>query len=172
MKLISDRMEQALTGLYGLCFTGNSICDNMVTQLDVKFVMPNTSNIIHYHMAHEFPVLADNIAEYASARNSFLHRPAVAANMKEYNTISDMFNELLEFMVALEKEVGRVMDLAISEDDKQTLKNLDKFIRSLVPLTKMALGFVDYVEMNGENPAQNMQMDSNINKFFGIKKHK
>ena len=61
MKLISDRMESALTGLYGLCFTGNSICDNIVTQLGVKFVMPNTSNLIHYNMAHELPVLADYI---------------------------------------------------------------------------------------------------------------
>ena len=170
MKLISDRMESALTGLYGLCFTGNSICDNMVTQLSVKFVMPNTSNLIHYNMAHELPVLADYIGEYAAARNSYLHRPAVAAHMEEYENLTTMFAELLNYMVALEKEVSKVMDLAIAEDDKQTLKNLDKFIRKLVPLTEMALGFVDYVEMNGDTPTQWMQMDSNINKFFGIKK--
>lgn len=172
MKLISDRMEKALTGLYGMCFTGNSICDNMVTQLDVKFVMPNTSNIMHYHMAHVFPVLADYIGEYASARNSYLHRPAVVANMQEYDRLTSMFNELLEFMVSLEKEVGKVMDLAIAEQDKQTLKNLDKFLRKLLPLTKMALGFCDYVEMNGDTKEQWMQMDSNVNRFFDIKRHK
>lgn len=170
MKLISDRMESALTGLYGLCFTGNSICDNLVTQLGVKFVMPRTSDIIHYAMAHEFPLLGDDIAEYAAARNSYLHRPAVAAHMEEYENLTSMFASLLDFMIAFEKEVGKVIDLAIAEDDKQTLKHLDKFIRKLVPFTEMALGFVDYVEMNGDTPTQWMQMDSNINKFFGIKK--
>ena len=114
MKLISDRMESALTGLYGLCFTGNSICDNIVTQLGVKFVMPRTSDIIHYELAHEFPVIADDIAEYAAARNSYLHRPAVAAHMEEYDNLTSMFASLLDFMVALEKEVGKVIDLAIA----------------------------------------------------------
>ena len=170
MKLISDRMEEALTGLYGMCFIGNSICDNLVTQLDVKFVMPNTSNIVHYHMAHVFPDLADDIGDYASARNSYLHRPAVPAQTKDYDKLTPMFEMLLEYMVSLEKETGRVMDLAISEDDKQTLKNLDKFMRKLLPLTKMALGFCDYLEMNGDEPKQWMQMDAHINKFLGIKR--
>lgn len=170
MKLISDRMETALTGLYGLCFTGNSICDNFVTQLDVKFVMPNTSNIIHYEIAHKLPLIADNISEYAAARNSYLHRPAVAAHMEEYDNLTDMFKDLLEFMVSMEKEISKVMDLAKQENDKQTLKHLDKLIRKFVPLTKMALGFVDYISMNGDIPSQWMQMDSNINKFFGIKR--
>ena len=170
MKLISDRMESALTGLYGLCFTGNSICDDLVTQLDVKFVMPNTSGIVHYHIAHEFPMIADDIGEYAAARNSYLHRPAVAANMNEYKNLTEMFDTLLDFMVSMEKEIGKVMDLAKQEDDKQTSKYLDDLLRRFVPLTKLALGFVDYVEMNGDIPSQWMQMDSNINKFFGIEK--
>lgn len=163
-------MESALTGLYGLCFTGNSICDNFVTQLDVKFVMPNTSNIVHYRIAHILPLIADNIAEYAAARNSYLHRPAVSAHMEDYENLTDMFNDLLDFMISVEKEIGKVMELAKQEDDKQTLKHLDKLIRKFVPLTKMALGFVDYIEMNGDTPSQRMQMDSNINKFFGKKK--
>lgn len=90
--------------------------------------------------------------------------------MEEYDNLTSMFASLLDFMVALEKEVGKVIDLAIAEDDKQTLKYLDKFIRKLVPFTEMALGFVDYVEMNGDTPVQWMQMDSHINKFFGIKR--
>lgn len=169
MKLISDRMEKALTGLYGLCFVGNSVCDNMVTQLDVKFVMPRTSNIVHYSMAHEFPALADKLGEYAAARDSYLQRPVVPAQLKDYDALTPMFDELLDYMVSLENEVGKVMDLAESEDDKQTLKMLDSFIRDLVPLTKIALNFVDYVEQNGDTPSQRMQIDSNINKFMGIK---
>lgn len=165
-------MEEALTGLYGLCFIGNSICDNMVTQLNVKFVMPNTSDIVHYHMAHIFPELADNIGDYAADRNSYIHRPAVPAHMEEYKSLTPIFDTLLDFMKSMEKETGRVMDLAISEDDKQTLKHLDKFIRKLLPLTKMTLDFCDYIEMNGDNPQQWMQMDSNINKFMGIKRRK
>lgn len=60
-------------------------------------------------MAHEFPILGDDIAEYAAARNSYLHRPAVAAHMEEYDNLTSMFAMLLDFMVALEKRLVRLL---------------------------------------------------------------
>lgn len=170
MKLISDRMEKELTNLYGLCFIGNSICDNFVTQLAVKFVMPNTSNIVHYNMAHVYPELADFIGEYAQDRNSWLHRPLVPAHTEDYSGLKPMFDILLQYMIDFEKQVGYVMDIAISEDDKQTLKNLDKFLRKLKVLTKMCLDFCDYIEANGDTPKDHMDMDARINKFMDIKR--
>lgn len=168
MKLISDVIEHQLENLYGLCFTGNAICDNMVTQLNVKFVMPQTSKIIHYHLAHIFPNLADSIADYAADRNSYLHRPPVAGQLKEYNNLTEMFKELLDYLIDFERAIYSVCDKANEDSDRQTVKYLDQLIRDLRPLISIALGLCDYVEMNGDTPPQRMQIDSNIEDFLGF----
>ena len=65
-KFISDEVKKALTGIYGLLFIGNAKCDNMVGQLDVKFVVSNLSHVVHYHLEKKFPIIADAIDDYAA----------------------------------------------------------------------------------------------------------
>lgn len=172
VKLISDRMLDELTQLYGLCFAGNSIADNMVGQLAVKFVMKNTAEIVHYNFAHEMPVIADILGDYAIERNAYLSRPVVPKHDEEYDNIGDMFKELLTYMMDLEKATIKVIRLAEMENDLMTKKMLDNFLIGLKGYTGMMLDFVDYIEANGDTPEQRMQMDSNINCFMNLPKFK
>lgn len=170
MMLISERMKAELEGLLGLFFIGNSILDNIVYQLDVKFVMPNTTNILHLHFSHELPLFADQISDYASDRNAYLHRPVVPANTKEYQNIKEMFVDILNYMVDIEKQTGNVIKYSVEENDRTTKVFLDEFLRELIPYTKVALSLIDYVDMNGYTPERNMEMDAHVNKFLGIKR--
>lgn len=167
MKLISETVESGLIGLYGLCFVGNSICDNIVTQLDVDFVMPNTSEIVHYGLAHAMPAIADVLGEYAAARNSSLSRPGVLPQTEKFSNLTEAFSKILDYMIGLEKETARVIDIALSENDKTTAKFLDSFLLNLIPLTKISIALCDYVEKNGDEDKDHMQIDSNIKKFIG-----
>lgn len=168
MKLLSDSVIRELSNIQGMLFIGNSIADNAVYQLSVKFVMPRTTEIVHHRFAHEMPLLADNITDYADDRNVYLHRPVVPEHKKEYSNIKEIFDELLEYMVNLEKIVSHAIDVCIDDNDKTTKVFLDSFLRDLIPYTKMMLGFVDYIEMNGYTSKDNMDMDARINKFMGI----
>lgn len=167
MKLISDEIKAGLNNISGLLFIGNAIADNAVYQLSVKFVMPNTTEIVHLKFAHELPLLADKISDYADARNVYLNRPVVPKQDKEYNNIKDIFVDLLKYMVDLETLTKTVIRDCDKNNDLTTKVFLDSFLRDLIPYTKMMLGFNDYIEMNGFTPKDNMDMDARINKFFG-----
>lgn len=168
MKLISDATRAKLEELLGFLFIGNSILDNCVYQLDVKFVMPSTSHIIHEEMAHQLPILADKISEYVGSRNEYLHRPVVPENTGEYVNIKEIFDNILEYMTDLEKMAEEAIYLAESERDRVTKVFLEKFLLDIVPYTKIALDMVDYVEMSGYTPKDNMTIDDRVNKFLGF----
>lgn len=167
MKLLSDSIIKALTDIQAMLFVGNSIADNIVYQLSVKFVMPNTTDIVHHRFAHALPLLADNITDYADDRNVYLHRPVVPAHEKEYANTKEMFDDLLRYMVDLEAVTAKAINLAVRENDMMTKVELDSFLRELKQYTKMMLGFTDYIEQNGFTPKDNMDMDARINRFFG-----
>ncbi len=108
MKLINDEITRGLNDIAGLLFVGNAIADNAVYQLSVKFVMPNTTEIVHLKFAHELPLLADKISDYADSRNVYLYRPVVPKQDKEYQNTKDIFVDLLKYMTDLESVVKTV----------------------------------------------------------------
>lgn len=165
-KFISDEVKNALTGIYGLLFIGNAKCDNMVGQLDVKFVMPNLSHLIHYNLAHKFPVLADVVGDYTAERNEYLPRPNVPAEAIDYENIKVMFEDLLEYMADLEDAVKDVIILSTNLGDYTTKVVMDGFLRDLVPYTAMIININDYIEMNGFEPHRLMDMDARIHRFI------
>ena len=77
MKLISDKMCKALDDLTAFCFLGNRIFDRAHSVLDVNFVMPNTAEVVHLNMAHQFPLLADLITDYLSVSASCVLKASV-----------------------------------------------------------------------------------------------
>lgn len=168
VNLISPKIRKELQGILDFCFIGNAIADNVVYQLDVKKVMPRTTDIVHLHFSHILPLLADVISDYTADRNEYLHRGAIPAQDKEYENVVDMFDDLLTYMLDLEKLVGYSINVCIEENDKVTMKVLDRFLRNLVPYTKMMIDFNDYIRMNGSSPKDLMDMDFAINHFIGV----
>lgn len=169
MKLLSDKISTALTGLYGLFFVGNSICDNVTTQLEVDFLMPNTSNIVHYQIAHKLPLIADKVAEYASSRGVSLKRPSVEENMKEYHGIRECFSDILDYCLSVEKEMCSVIEFSCNNEDKITAFVLQDILKDFLSLTKLSMDLSDYSEAIEENSKSYLSMDNKINKFLRIK---
>lgn len=168
MKLLSDRMCEKLEELMGFCFIGNRIADRAQSVLKVDYVMPRTGDILHLHYAHEMPLLADVIADYCDDRNYAVNYPLTPKDYTRYSNIKEIFDKILEYSIDLEKLAIQTIELAVEEKDTTTAKFLDNFLRSLIPYTKMALAFVDYVSQNGYTPKDNMLMDLSINHYMGI----
>jgi ferritin len=167
--LISEKTAIALENLMGMFFQANRILDRMSSQLSVKFVMPNTSEIVHKQFAHVMPLIGDKISEYCDDRNYAVSYPETTRDYTEYNNLSDMFNKILDYMIDIEGTVIECVDIAEDENDLMTKHFLEKFLYEEVrPYTKLAQNFVDYVQKNGDEPIRHMSMDSRINRFLGI----
>lgn len=166
---ISDRVAIALENLMGMFFQANRILDRMASQLSVKFVMPNTSEIVHKKFAHIMPLVGDKISEYCDDRNYAVSYPTTTKDYTEYNNLMEMFNKILDYMVDIESATIECAELAKQENDLMTKHFLERFLYDEVrPYTKMAQSFVDYIERNGDEPIRHMSMDARINKFLGI----
>lgn len=165
MKLISDKVANALDDLAGLCFVGNRIYDRAHTVLDVEFFMPITSNVVHIHMAHEFPLLADKITDYCTSRGYAQKYRATMEDGRDYSSSLKIFEVLLDFMLDLEKQTRDTIQIAKDEDDIQTALFLDDFLRGLRPYTKMALDLLDF---NKANKGDNARYDAHIEDFLGL----
>lgn len=166
MQLVSDRMAKECEALIGLCFVGNRIMDRIKSELGVTFVMPITANIVHLEMSHEMPLLADEIGDYLESRNYSECYPATLADYTKYSNSKECFDKILEYFIDLERSIKDVIDKAIDEGDKMTMKFLQDFLLEINTYTAMALTLVDASEMYGHEPKDNMQLDSNIKKLM------
>ena len=167
--LISENMGQALDILLGRFFQANRILDRISAELSVKFVMPNTSNIVHKFWAHEMPLIADLISEYCDSRNYASNYPETTKDYSQYENLTEIFNKALDFMLEIEDETMNCISLAMDEKDYMTKAFLEKFLLEKInPFTKLAQNFVDYVEKNGDEPSKHMSIDARINRFLGI----
>ncbi len=167
--LISEKVALALENLMGMFFQANRILDRMSSQLSVKFVMPNTTNIIHKKFAHIMPLIGDKISDYCDDRNYAVSYPETTKDSTEYKNLTEMFNRILDYMIDIEGSVIECIDIAQNESDMMTKYFLEKFLYEEVrPYTKLSQSLVDYVEKNGDEPIRHMNMDARIEKFLGI----
>ena len=60
---VSERTQAALQELIIECFQCNRNADRMVSVIGVDMVCPKTSVLLHHHIAHYFPAVADTIGE-------------------------------------------------------------------------------------------------------------
>lgn len=154
--------------LYGMCFIGNSIADNIVTQMQVRFVMPQTAYFIHYNFAHKMPELADKIAEYASGRGVALKRPVVPANENDYSSVIEMQDKLFEYTTDFEKIICQQIKVCKDADDELTKKFLKNFLTDISSYTKMTLDLKDCFEKYCDSNIGMAIVDSQIEEFMGV----
>jgi ferritin len=167
--LISEKTAQSLEKLMGMFFQANRIMDRMSTQLSIKFVMPNTSQIVHKQWAHKAPLTADLISDYCDERNYPVSYPTTVADYTEYSNLLEMFNKLLDFFIDIEGQAIECYDIAQEEHDIMTKYFVEKFLyENVKEYTKFAQNMVDYVEKNGDEPIRHMSMDARIGKFLGV----
>ena len=143
MPLITDRVNSKLNDIVTKCFTGNRVCDRAMSVLDVKFVMNQTSGILHEKLAHLFPLIADFVSEYQSERNCLTVYGFTPLDDTEYRSPQEFFEKILDFMTDLESLCYESYSLAIDDDDITTASFLLKFIKMLSHITNQCILLVD-----------------------------
>lgn len=162
IKAISETLITELESLIGMCFVGNRMMDRIKSQLSVKFAMPKFSNYIHINMAHQMPLLADEIGDYLESRNHDEGYPDTPADFSDYRNPRECFDKILRYFLDLEIFIGTIIEKASQEKDFNVKSLLLDFIREINKFTEKALLFVDLSEKYGNDSKDNMRLDSNI----------
>lgn len=104
--LVTENTQKVLIELIGRCFSENRYTDRLVSILGVKFAYNNTADLIHQHIAHMYPALADTIGEKTLERyNIPVFYPATPEGGRDYNSVVDIIKDLeertIDFQIAL-----------------------------------------------------------------------
>jgi len=149
-QLIPQELNSKLDEIVTKCFEGNRISDRGMSVLGVKFAMNNTENLLHEHLAHYFPVLADKVSSYQGSRNCLTVYGLTPEDSSDYETPLAFFEKLLEYMMDLESSIGDAIELA-KDDDHATFSFLVGFLNDIVKVTNQCLLLVDKAEAYGED---------------------
>lgn len=104
--LVSENTQKVLTELVGLCFAENRYTDRLVSILGTKFAFNNTAGLIHQHIAHMYPALADQIGEKTLERyNIPVFYPSTPSGGQDYSSVTEIIKDLeertIDFQIAL-----------------------------------------------------------------------
>ena len=162
MGLISQNLNSKLDEIVKKCFEGNRLLDRISNQLDLKFVMTKSSEVIHQRLAHKYPnPLADMVSKYQGDRNMETVYGMTPLDGTVYDTPLQIFETYFEYQLQLERLLNEAVDVAMSEGDFFTLQFLFEFIEEIIPYTKQALLYYDKAKLYDDW----MRFDNHIERF-------
>lgn len=165
--LLTLSIKSSLEKIIQHCFYCNRIVDRMVSWISVKFVMPNTANIIHPNIAHMYlgTLGADGISEYMDARNCTTIYGETPIGNQEYESPRECFNKLLEINLEWENLVKDSIKLAKEENDYTTMVFLESYLKNIINITKDILTLSDKIDFYDDTKAGWMRFDKDIKDF-------
>ena len=163
--LISENTKKALFKISKKCFQMNRMWDRNVSVLSVDFAMVKASNILHLRFAHKFPLLADKVSEILDAFNEKVDYLVTDADVSNYSTIMELFQNALDEMMSLNSMVKEGIKLAEEADDLNVKVMLEQFMLSLTPYINQSIILRDKAKLYNTSVAL---YDHNIDSFFLI----
>ena len=163
MGLIKDNLNEKLDLIVQKLFEGNRVFDRIVNQLDIKFIMNKTSEILHPKLAHMYPILADSISEYQGSRNNNTVYGETPRDATEYISPLRVFERILGYQMELESSLKDAIEIAFEESDYVTLSFLQSFALQLIPYTKQSLLLLDKAKLYDDDW---MGFDRDIERFI------
>lgn len=163
MVLVTQATQQSLIELIGKCFSENRYLDRLVSVLGTKFAYNNTADLIHHHMAHYFPVLADEIGEKCLERyNIPVYYPATPEGGKDYSSVSEIIKDLEDKMVEFQIALMGVCKIAQDNGDLHVYADMLDMLEDFNVFVEQAILLNDKIALYGTNPS----FDRHINGFW------
>lgn len=149
---VSEGTIKAIHELNGECFSMNRYWDATVSILGVTYVCSTASKLIHEHIAHWYPHIADVINERCLENfNIVAYYPATPAGDVAYNNLQDMMEQMLEKTLLFQNKVMAVRQIAVENGDLLVAVELDKVLLMVNEQFAQMLLINDKAEQYGEN---------------------
>lgn len=163
--LVSENTQRALIELIGKCFSENRYLDRLVSILGTKFAYNNTADLIHHHMAHFFPVLADEIGEKTLERyNIPVYYPATPEGGQDYSSVSEIIKDLEDRMIDFQSALMGVCKIAQDNGDLHVYSDMLDMLEDFNIFVEQAILLNDKIALYGTNPS----FDSHISQHFWL----
>lgn len=149
---VSEGTIKAIHELNGECFSMNRYWDATVSILGVTYVCSTASKLIHEHIAHWYPHIADMINERCLENfNIVAYYPATPAGDVSYNNLQDMMEQMLEKTLTFQNKFMAVRNIAMDNGDLLVAVELDKILLMVNEQFAQMLLIKDKAEQYGEN---------------------
>lgn len=149
---VSEGTIKAIHELNGECFSMNRYWDATVSILGVTYVCSTASKLIHEHIAHWYPHIADVINERCLENfNIVAYYPATPAGDVAYNNLQDMMEQMLEKTLTFQNKFMAVRNIAMDNGDLLVAVELDKILLMVNEQFAQMLLIKDKAEQYGEN---------------------
>lgn len=163
--LISENTYKALIEMIGKCFSENRYLDRLVSVLGTKFAYNNTADLIHHHVAHYFPVLADEIGEKCLERyNIPVFYPATPEGGKDYNSVSEIIKDFEGRMIDFQSALMGLCKIAQDNGDIQIYADVLDILEDFNVYVEQATLLNDKIALYGTNPS----FDAHVGQHFWI----
>ena len=151
MNVSSDTIK-AIHEINGRCFEMNRLWDATVSILGVTYVCQNASKMIHEHIAHWYPHVADLINERCLENfNIVAYYPATPAGDVLYENLQDMMEQMLEQTIKFQNEFMAVRQIAIDNHDALVVVELDRILLMVNEQVAQMLLIKDKAEQYGKD---------------------
>lgn len=165
MELIHDRTLRALDELSQRLFWMNKKIDRMKSVLNVAFVMPIFSNLIHHELAHSYPLLADVIGDMQEEFNYDANYLGIEGATEYYDSVQDMMHTLYNWTIETNEKINETIKVAMDEGDYNIYWKLGDFSSTYSKYITNAQLLQDKADAYGDDL---MAMDKDSKKWWKL----
>ena len=161
--LISERTIKEINHLSQQCFWLNRVVDRAVSELNTGFSCSNASEILHEGLAHEYPLLADDVNSILDIYNEGIVYLETGKDDREYEQLSEIFQTILDENIRLYDLARSVYRVANEEEDFNVSAHMSEFMRKLNKFMNQIILLRDKAVLMNNDPAM---FDFAIPTFF------
>ena len=163
---ISPKTNDCLNLIIQELFYINRIIDRAVSVMNVKFTCVKSSKLIHLYFAHDFPILADKIAEIQDSFNMVTDYLETPADITDYNSLTVIFDRILEHVTKANDLIVNAIETATEEANFNVKVSLENFLANVyIDYIKQAMILKDKAVLYGNDV---LNFDRDIKTFFTI----
>lgn len=149
---VSDATIRAIHELNGKCFAMNRFWDATVSILGVTYVCPRASKLLHEHVAHWYPHIADVINEKCLENfNIVAYYPATPAGDVSYENLQDMMEQMLDKTITFQNDVMATRQVAQDNQDYSIVVEIDRILLDVNQQVAQMLLINDKVQQYGND---------------------
>jgi len=144
-------------------FLANAKVDRIKSVLTADLAYNNTSDKIHYNIAHYFPVqLGDTIGDLIESKNQSIIYGGIPTQEKEYSSADEAISDLLEIIINYQDKLNKCAKLADGNMDTHVYSKLMSVIKKYDKLVEQGILLSDKSKLYKDDPS----FDHDINKFW------
>lgn len=172
MQLLSSTLSTMLDEIIGKCFAINRFLDRHVSLIDIRWKMPNTSALVHTHLAHNYigDLFADAINDYKSERDTETIFPETPRGDENYGNILEFAANYHRLNLELEALICDAVAQAVQESDHTTKVFLDGLLTNLKSFIAQSQTLIDQFNITDGDKFKLQVLDENIEKYISVPK--